>query len=196
MTELAKSEKTRNTILKAGRELVLAKGFSGVGLKDILSACGVPKGSFYYYFESKERFGCELIEDYIEEYLATFERITAAEPTGAGKLFSYLGHALPAEGRSPMCERCLVVKLAAEVSDISEPMRQALSGGVDEITRRLGNVLDLGRRDGSLTLSGDPLVAAKDLYARWVGAAVLAKLDLSIQPLEQALRDTRERFAT
>lgn len=195
MRQLEKSEKTRQTILSAGRELILARGFSGVGLKDILAASGVPKGSFYYYFASKEVFGAKLIEQYIDEYLATFDRITSEPTTGADKLYAYLGHALPDEGRSPMSDRCLVVKLAAEISDISEPMRLALSGGVDTITQRLATVLEQGRSDGSLSFTGDALIAARDLYARWVGAAVLAKLNMGLRPLEEAMEDTRSRFA-
>jgi AcrR family transcriptional regulator len=52
-----KAEATRQHILDTGYQLVLHKGFAGLGLLEILKACNVPKGSFYHYFSSKEAFG-------------------------------------------------------------------------------------------------------------------------------------------
>jgi TetR/AcrR family transcriptional repressor of nem operon len=45
---------TRSTILATGRRVMGAKGFSAVGLSEILGEAGVPKGSFYHYFGSKD----------------------------------------------------------------------------------------------------------------------------------------------
>lgn len=44
-------------ILDCGHRLVARKGFIGVGLAELLTTAGVPKGSFYHYFASKEGFG-------------------------------------------------------------------------------------------------------------------------------------------
>ncbi|MDN5490193.1 MAG: TetR/AcrR family transcriptional regulator, partial [Acinetobacter sp.] len=63
-----KSEATRQHILNTSFKLVLHKGFVGVGLQEILTTCGVPKGSFYYYFASKEAFGCALLQQYLADY--------------------------------------------------------------------------------------------------------------------------------
>ena len=50
----------KNHILDCGERLIANKGFVGVGLVEILTAAGIPKGSFYHYFGSKERFGEEI----------------------------------------------------------------------------------------------------------------------------------------
>ena len=42
-------------ILRTGQQLIACKGFAGVGLTEMLKAAEIPKGSFYYYFESKEQ---------------------------------------------------------------------------------------------------------------------------------------------
>ncbi|MEJ1990397.1 MAG: TetR/AcrR family transcriptional regulator, partial [Maritimibacter sp.] len=57
MTQPRKSELTRQTILTTGRRLVIQGGFGAMGLSALLKESGVPKGSFYYYFPSKEAFG-------------------------------------------------------------------------------------------------------------------------------------------
>jgi TetR/AcrR family transcriptional repressor of nem operon len=70
---------TRQGILDTAHKIVGAKGFSGVGLNEILAATGVPKGSFYHYFGSKEAFGEALLADYFEDYLADIDA-TFAKP--------------------------------------------------------------------------------------------------------------------
>ena len=52
----------RQHILDTGRSIILGKGFSAVGLNEILATAQVPKGSFYHYFKSKEVFGEAMVE--------------------------------------------------------------------------------------------------------------------------------------
>lgn len=54
----------RRSILDVGQRIMAGKGFSAVGLNEVLAAAGVPKGSFYHYFASKEAFGQALLEKY------------------------------------------------------------------------------------------------------------------------------------
>lgn len=46
---------TRQQLLDTGHRMMVVKGFTGVGLNEILQVAGVPKGSFYHYFKSKEQ---------------------------------------------------------------------------------------------------------------------------------------------
>jgi len=66
---IIKSGDTRQQILDTAKGIILGKGFAAVGLNEILSTAGVPKGSFYHYFKSKEQFGDALLEDYFDGYL-------------------------------------------------------------------------------------------------------------------------------
>ena len=59
------SPTAKDHLLDCGERLIAHKGFVGVGLAEILSTAGVPKGSFYHYFGSKERFGEELLLRYL-----------------------------------------------------------------------------------------------------------------------------------
>src|ERR1700748_2242178 len=54
----------RKRLLAAGLGLVHARGFAASGVKDITDAAGVPKGSFYAYFASKEAFAAAILEHY------------------------------------------------------------------------------------------------------------------------------------
>jgi TetR/AcrR family transcriptional regulator, transcriptional repressor for nem operon len=195
MTAPKKSELTRSRILTEGRALVLASGFGGLGLTELLTASGVPKGSFYYYFASKEAFGCAMLSDYVIDYLAALDAIIARPEPAAQRLDSFFSAALGGEAGS-MADRCLVVKLAAEIADLSEDMRAILDQGVTAVCDRLAALLRAGIEDGSITPQVDPGSAATLLYSQWLGAAIIAKLSRSAVPLEQALADTQRRFFT
>ena len=68
-------DNTRQHILETGHRIIAGKGFSSVGLNEILKTAGVPKGSFYHYFGSKERFGEALLAQYLERYLAQLDAL-------------------------------------------------------------------------------------------------------------------------
>jgi len=194
MRQISKAEATRQKILETGHALVLQKGFVGVGLQEVLKASGVPKGSFYYYFPSKEAFGCDLLQQYVEGYLALMDQLLAADlPDGRTRLMRYWGAWLagaedPARG---WAEDCLVVKLAAEVADLSEDMRQVLSEGTEALIARIAQMIEEARADGSLPLGGAPASGlAQMLYQMWLGAALLSKLSRDRAPMRQAYEAT------
>lgn len=141
---------TRQHLLDIGYRIMAVKGFSGVGLNEILQTAGVPKGSFYHYFKSKEQFGQALLEDYFRVYLADMDqRFSAPGLNARERLMSYWQKWL--DNACPPCDeqRCLVVKLSAEVADLSESMRITLRDGSDGIIERLVGCLGQGRDDGS-----------------------------------------------
>src|SRR5689334_12040141 len=55
---------TRSRLLEKGGDLVNRRGFNGTGVQDITAAAGVPKGSFYNYFDSKDAFAVEVLGQY------------------------------------------------------------------------------------------------------------------------------------
>ena len=191
MTLTKKAEATRQHILDTGQQLVLRKGFVGVGLLEILKACGVPKGSFYHYFPSKEAFGCALLQQYVAQYGQRLNALLAADgSSGRERLMRYWQAWLTEAGEDGWAEDCLVVKLAAEVADLSEDMRQVLDAGVAALVARLAALIREGRADGSLPAGAEPLALAQVLYQMWLGAALLAKLGRDKTPLHQALAAT------
>lgn len=196
MHTIPKSEQTRSRILSTGHRLVLGTGFTGMGLKELLNESAVPKGSFYHYFASKEAFGQALLEDYVADYLGRVDRLVAAPLSGGERLMAYCGAWLAAADKPSIAETCLVVKLASEISDLSEDMRTTLDAGVAELVLRLEQIIVAGIADGSIAPQSDTTRAARVLYAQWLGAAILSKLGKSERPLIEAMDDTRQRFLT
>lgn len=182
----------RDNILAAGQRLMAGKGFSAVGLTEILAAASVPKGSFYHYFGSKDAFGEALLDDYFDSYLAELDE-TLREPglTTAQRLVNYFLRWQATQSFLDCQGRCLAVKLGAEVADLSEPMRLALKQGTAGIVSRLSRAIETGVADGSLAVDDDPSAVAQALYQLWMGASVIVKIVRSPQPFESALVTTR-----
>lgn len=182
----------RQHILDTGKAIVAGKGYSAVGLNEILSCAGVPKGSFYHYFKSKEQFGEALLDDYVGVYLAELDAMLAADGSPAAtRLMRYLDSWLVLSDDECAGSKCLVVKLSGEVADLSAAMRGALLRGTDHIVQRLALCIAEGAADGSIPVSINPQHAALAVYEMWLGAALLTKLRREPSALHGAARATR-----
>ncbi|MGB6009534.1 TetR/AcrR family transcriptional regulator [Castellaniella sp.] len=184
---------TRQHILDTGQAIISGKGFSAVGLNEILKASGVPKGSFYHYFSSKEAFGEALIESYFTNYLSTVDALFSKPGLSAAeRLMHYFTYWLETQTNCDPKGKCLVVKLAAEVSDLSEAMRVVLGQGTSQAISRLKDIIQEGIHDKSLPMHLNPQIVATTLYQLWLGASICAKISHTAAPLESALVATEE----
>lgn len=180
-------------ILHTARPIIAGKGFAAVGLNEILSAAGIPKGSFYYYFSSKDQFGEVLLDSYFVEYLAQLEQILfAAQGTAASRLMSYWQAWEQTQSSQDAAYMCLAVKLGGEVSDLSEAMREALRKGTTQIMGRIADCIAEGRADGSISAPVDAAQAGMQLYELWVGASLLEKIHRDGHLFQVALATTRQ----
>ena len=187
------SSDVRQHILDTAKPIILGKGFSAVGLNELLSAAAVPKGSFYHYFKSKESFGEALLDSYFETYRDRLDALLQAEGlTGAERLLAYWQRWQDTQCCESVEAKCLVVKLGGEVSDLSEAMRLALKRGTDSIVERLARCIAEGCADGSLPPELDAPLVALNLYNQWLGATVLTKIRRDRSALDAAMRITRE----
>lgn len=189
----------KHHILDCGERLIADKGFVGVGLSEILTAANVPKGSFYHYFGSKERFGEELLVRYLDNYLLRLDALLGGDGSSArARLMHYWSYwnvtqcNIGGDGRGSQRRgaRCLIVKLSAEVSDISETMRLTLRDGTDRVVQRIAQCLDEARQDGSVASTLVAQDCALTLYELWLGASLLAKLRRDGTPFDHALQST------
>jgi TetR/AcrR family transcriptional repressor of nem operon len=181
----------RQHILDTARPMILGKGFTAVGLNEVLSAAAVPKGSFYHYFKSKEHFGETLLDSYFTEYQAQMDDLLSADGLNAAqRLMSYWTQWLNSQCGDNQDGKCLAVKLSAEVADISDAMRIALQRGTNQIIESLANCIREGLADGSLDNQLDPHPLAQTLYELWLGATLLTKLRRDRSALEGAMNAT------
>ena len=181
----------RQHILDTAKPIILGKGFSAVGLTELLSEARVPKGSFYHYFKSKELFGEALLDSYFSDYHARLhERLTQTGMSAAERLLSYWTIWLETQSSEGTEGKCLTVKLSAEVSDLSEAMRSALQNGTRRIIDCLAECVREGALDGSLPGDIDAQNTALTLYNLWLGATLLTKVRRDRSALDAAYKAT------
>jgi TetR/AcrR family transcriptional regulator, transcriptional repressor for nem operon len=187
------TKSARQTILETAQSIVGAKGFSAVGLNEILQAADVPKGSFYHYFHSKDAFGVVLLDTYFDHYVQGMAQLFDAPGLSQhAKLMRYWQCWIDNQTGCTDAGKCLAVKLGAEVSDLSEPMRLALDRGTSRTIALLAVAIGRGVEDGSLTVTQAPQSLARSLYALWLGTSVMSKITRTSAPFDQALLLTRQ----
>ncbi|PRY10740.1 TetR/AcrR family transcriptional regulator [Kineococcus rhizosphaerae] len=183
---------TRTTLLDAAQRTFAHKGFSGVGINEVLAGAGVPKGSFYHYFSSKDAFGEAVLEHYYAQYLADMDVVLSRpDTTWAQRTLDYFESWRLTQSLDDCQGRCLAVKLGAEVADMSEAMRERLKAGTTGIVNRLESALRGGLEDGTVTLQDEPRAVAQSLYELWMGASVLAKVYRNLSSMDNAMATTR-----
>jgi TetR/AcrR family transcriptional repressor of nem operon len=181
----------KQTLLDVAKLLVSHKGFSAVGLNEVLQMAQVPKGSFYHYFGSKDAFGVALLDGYFETYLQDMADIfTTTGLSERQKLDRYWQQWIENQTGENEARKCLAVKLGAEVADLSEPMRLALQRGTARVIACLGLAISRGIEDKSLPLTDDPHYTSHQLYYLWLGASVMAKITGVATPFDHALSMT------
>ena len=178
---------TKAHLLATGYQLIAKKGFTAVGLKQILDTAGVPKGSFYHYFASKEAFGEAIINHYFSLYKTRLDVIDVQDVSAQQKLYDYFQNWYDTQQNGCDHEKCLVVKLSAEVADMSETMRKALDTGYQQTTMWLAEQIKAGWADGSVprldNISAESM--AKRWYFAWLGASLIAKISQTNTPLAE-----------
>lgn len=190
-----KSEDTRQQILETAKSIIAGKGFAAVGLNEILTTAAVPKGSFYHYFKSKEQFGNALLEDYFDDYMVNLEGLLQKDGTPAlVRLLSFFQYWIDSQLSETTEDKCLVVKLSAEVTDLSEAMRSTLNDGTRRVIQRLTAIIQEAIDNQELDSDEDAEQFAQELYYMWIGATLLTKVSHTRDALERVMQATLRRF--
>lgn len=185
----------RQHLIDIAKALMAEKGYTAVGLAELVAAAGVPKGSFYYYFKSKEEFGQALLDDYFTTYLQTVDALLGGPGTARERLLAYFDYWSATQAGSAPEGKCLVVKLGAEVCDLSVDMGAVLQQGTGAILSRLTQCIEAGHLDGSVAADTPARVLAESLYQLWLGASLMVKVGRSGGPFNAAMSTTQGLLA-
>lgn len=189
------AHETRQHILDVTRALMTHKGYTAVGLAEVVAAAGVPKGSFYYYFKSKEEFGQALLGEYFSSYLQIVDSLLGGDGPGRARLLRYFQYWAESQGSDLPDDKCLVVKLGPEMCDLSDEMRLVLKNGADAIVKRIVRCVEQGQSDGSVNAQASAGDLGESLYQLWLGASLLAKLAHSSTPFDTAMATSQRLLA-
>jgi TetR/AcrR family transcriptional regulator, transcriptional repressor for nem operon len=179
---------TREHILEIGAQAIAEKSFNSCGLAEILQRAGVPKGSFYHYFPSKEDFGVALIEKATEEYVELLRPILGDRKLSPLKrLRAVFEHSRAECLANGAARQCLVPKLALETSQLSEPVHAAVKCAYDQWSALLAKVIREAQAAGEIGRKHDADRLANVLVMLWEGATIRMQIDRSLQPVDDFL---------
>lgn len=165
------------------------QGYHGTGVKDIVAAAGIPKGSFYNYFDSKEDFVIEALQQVAEGNLTQIRR-TLAEPGQSPlnrlrSVFSGGTEYLKRHGRYE-CGSFLGM-VAQEVADTNETVRSVTQDLLESYQATLAACLSEAQSAGEIDPGLDCPSLAGFIFSAWEGALLQMKARKSPAPLDDFL---------
>jgi len=174
----------RDELIQVGRKIIAQQGFKAASLNDILTTAGVPKGSFYYYFSSKEDFGLAIVDDFAREYRDRLQIMSQSASPLRG-LRNYFELKI-AEMESCQCvDGCLIGNLAQELSAQNKLFRDRLDRIFAEWEQYFVRCLQAAQAAGEISLASDRLPRlAKFILSSWEGAILQAKVTKSVAPMK------------
>jgi TetR/AcrR family transcriptional repressor of nem operon len=176
---------TRDRIIETGAEIIHRKGFNHTGIQEILNAAGVPKGSFYNYFKSKDEFGLQII-DYFSAHFKRIanETLEDTRVSPLSRIYAFLTAFMEYFESQNYAGGCPIGNLAQEMGDLSPAFRKRLSEAIDMMVDAYSQVLAVAQNDGKILKNLDIKETASFIIASWHGAIIQMKLSQSLAPLK------------
>jgi TetR/AcrR family transcriptional repressor of nem operon len=187
MARPRRSEHLREKLLEQGIELLVAQGYHGTGLKQILDEVKVPKGSFYNYFESKEKYVSEILERYNLQLLRQLDQYldhTKDDPvTTIRNVYQTMINELERKGQ----KGCLIGNLAAEIGNASNECQLIMRLAVQSWKKRLAKLIEQAQSQSLLRddLSSEAL--SDILWNAWHGGLLRMKIEGNTTQLKRTI---------
>jgi AcrR family transcriptional regulator len=117
---------TRERLMTASAELFRRQGYTGTGLKQIVTEAGAPFGSLYHFFPGgKEHLGAEVVRWSGASYLALVNQCFDPAPDVATAIeWAFAGAGMTLR-ETDWADACPIATVALEVASTNETLRQA-----------------------------------------------------------------------
>jgi len=185
----------KTDIIQKGIELFRDRGYGNTGIQDILKACGIPKGSFYNFFDSKESFALESISFYSKgsiDYLISIDEDTTLSPQEKIKRFFIITND---KLRQENCKlNCLLLSLTNEISGDNSPFASSISTNIDRMKSFITKWIIEGQSNGDIKSDFSPYVITDLLYDGYHGAITRMKYQQNKNALDHFEKNNMEMF--
>ncbi|MFJ3656979.1 TetR/AcrR family transcriptional regulator [Streptomyces nigra] len=176
---MGRTSDAKNKILTAARSLLEQRGYSALGVAEICKTAEVPKGSFYYFFESKEALALAVIDEQWAAERRDWEGILRgdAEPLERLKQLFEATENRQRNGQEScgVVVGCMFGNLSLEMSNqtdaVRERLQQIFEDQVDMVEATITEALGRGEIEVA-----DPREAARSVVAQLEGQVLFAKL--------------------
>ncbi len=185
MVRVINKKINRDKLLDQGVTMLMDQGFHGTGLKEILDAVKIPKGSFYNYFENKETYCAEVISHYIEPFIIQLQgHLQKPEMDALTGLKNYFNELIDELEKNQFKGGCLLGNLMGELGDTSEICRLSLQEAVNRYRDLIKQGLLKAQQEGAVRNDLSAESMANLLVDTWQGVLLRMKIEKSIVPLK------------
>ena len=173
---------TKDRIVDVTAELFRQYGYTGTGLKQVVTSANAPFGSLYHFFPGgKEQLGTEVIRRSGRMYYELFETILAAAPDPVAGVRDFFAGAALVLRDTDYADACPIATVALEVASRSEPLRQATAEVFESwVTRAAARLADHGVPDDRAREVATLIISALE------GAFILCRASRTTEALEVA----------
>ena len=173
----------REDILTAGLAALHSRGFNATSVQDITEAAGVPKGSFYNHFASKEELGAAVVQLYSDKGAIRRRALKDRTVPPLARLRSYL-EGLAGTARYPGAPGCLLGNFGAELANQSAAIRARVSTAFVDWAEALAEVIDEAQSAGDMSRDQTPKALAAFIIDAWEGAVMRGKVKQNRAPVD------------
>lgn len=170
-------------ILQQGIVLISRKGFKNTGISEILQSASIPKGSFYYYFESKKDFGHQMVNYAAQSFFDSINTSFAEEIPPLQKIELFFDRQIEHFRGNPCSCNCLFGKLSQEITEEDPQFRNELAEIFRKWNSYLCRTLIEAEKEGTIILNSSPEALSRFILSGWEGALMQGKVLQSISPL-------------
>jgi TetR/AcrR family transcriptional repressor of nem operon len=184
-----KRQSKKDHILHAGLEIMMSQGYNGTSVKDIVDAAGVPKGSFYNYFHSKESFAVDALEAVsCESYLSSQALLSVDGKTPMQRLQHYFEQSSKQACEGEFRIGCFFGSMGQEMSDSNEAIRNKVKHVLNRNTQLFKAVLDEAQAAGEISQDASTETIAEFILNAWEGTLLRMKTSKSRESLDAFLK--------
>lgn len=177
-------QETKQALLEIGMKLIFQQGYNHTGLNEVLEAANIPKGSFYYYFSSKEDFGLQALDYFIMnagKRMAAYLNDETVDPLS--RLRNYYGWYAEYLESLHCSQGCMIGNLGQELSDQNEAFRLKIDETMTRISDKVAECLRAAQAAGQINAELDVDTLADFCYNGWQGALLRMKVTKTPAPL-------------
>ncbi|WP_123027346.1 TetR/AcrR family transcriptional regulator [Mycolicibacterium stellerae] len=174
------------------RGVWLERGFEGASVHDLVTAAGVPKGSFYNHFPSKEHFAVEHVHRYVRTL--QLEALRDAPGSAVDAVREHFEHQIAARQEGRMDAGCLLGTFSNSVTDSYPALRAAVRHGFEQWIEALTAVLSRACAAGEIPATSEPADLAAALVDGFEGAIARTRATGLADPLRVFVTVTLAEF--
>ena len=187
---------SRDHLIHSALETIHRQGFNGTAVQDITDAAGLPKGSFYNYFESKEALALEVIDRFGKEQGALAGVLSDESISPVERLRRYFASQATALAEQSYERGCLIGNFSTELADQSRPIRDRLASNFAAWSRPIEACLRDAQKAGEISWECEPRVLAEFLLNSFEGAVLRMKVEKNGSPLDHFMTVIFSRVLT